>query len=166
MAQAWQRMLEEFLRPRMVLVGVGNRLRGDDAFGPLLVGRLREKVPWAVLDAGETPESYVGRIASFRPQNVLLLDALRHGAAPGSIGFFPSDAIPFQGISTHAISLRLFAELLALRAGCSVALLGVEPRGTALGAPLSAEMAESLERVVQHLAKVAAGFQTESDSGR
>ena len=159
-------MLAGFLQSRTVLVGVGNRLRGDDAFGPVLVDRLREKISWPVLDAGETPESYIGRIASFRPQNVLLLDAVRHGAAPGNIGFFATDAIPFQGISTHAISLCLFAELLALRAGCSVALLGVEPGSVALGAPLSAEMAESLERVVQHLVRVAASFQAELECER
>jgi len=158
MSEAWEEALTGFLRPRSVLVGVGSRLRGDDAFGPLLVDRLHDQVCWPLCDAAETPENYIGRIASHEPERVLILDAVRSGVAPGRIGFFPAGAICVGGVSTHMISLRLFAELLAARTACAVALLGAEPGRTAVGAPLSPEMEASLSTVARHLVMVAKGI--------
>lgn len=151
MAETWQNELAAFLRPRTVLVGVGNRLRGDDAFGPMLVERLRGRVSWPTWDSGETPENDIGRIASFEPRRTLVLDAVTWRAAPGRIGFFALEDIPLAGVSTHAISLRMFAELLSARAGCPVALLGVEPQDTGFASPISDGMARSLDRIAEYL---------------
>ena len=164
MTDAWQQALEEFLRPRLILVGIGNRLRGDDAFGPILVDRLRGRISSPLFDAAETPENYIGRIASLEPERILILDAVRWGASPGCIGFFPTDAIPFGGVSTHAVSLRLFAELTASRAECPVALLGAEPKGTAMGDPLSPEVGTSIDRLAQYLVRAAEKGECESAS--
>jgi len=151
MEEAWQRALKRFMGPPAVLVGIGNRLRGDDAFGPLLIDRLNGKVPWQAVDVGETPENYIGRILSLEPERVLLLDAVHWSATPGRIGFFPSSQIPWGGISTHAASLRLFAEVLRDQGKCLVAVLGAEPGNTDLGAPLSREMERSVRAVAETL---------------
>ena len=155
MPEAWQEDLTAFLQPSAVLVGVGNRLRGDDAFGPLLVDRLRDRTPWPVWDSGEAPEGDIGRIASFRPSRVVLLDVVAWGVRPGDIAFFRSEDIPWQGISTHGLSLRMVSDLLACRAGCPVALLGAEPLHTELGMPLSEEVGASLERIARFLVEIA-----------
>jgi hydrogenase maturation protease len=81
----------------------------------------------------------------------LLLDAVNWGAGPGGIAFFPIHTVPWQGVSTHGMSLRLFAEVLAARTGCWVALVGVQPKCTRIGAPLSSEVAESLDCVAGYL---------------
>src|SRR5574342_1091615 len=47
---------------RVLILGVGNRLRGDDAVGPLLVEHLQGKVDIPLIDAGEVPENYLGPI--------------------------------------------------------------------------------------------------------
>jgi len=127
MMRDWRESIEEFLCPGMVVVGIGNRLRGDDGFGPFLVDDLRGRVGWPLVDAGETPENHIGRIVSLSPERVLLLDAVAWGARPGEIGFFPSEAIPFDGVCTHSMSLRLFADMLTARADCRVGLLGIQP---------------------------------------
>ena len=164
MTEPWEKELTAFLRPRTALVGIGNRLRGDDAFGPLVVDKLAGRSPWPVWDAGEAPEGDIGRIASLKPERVLLLDAVRWGASPGAIGFFALQTIPWQGVSTHAISLRLFAELLSYRTGCTVALLGPEPRYTGMGLPLCAEVRGSVECVVDLLVREAKA-RTEAEAG-
>ena len=165
MSESWIEELEAFLRPGSVLVGIGNLWRGDDAFGPLLIRRLSGRVPWGLWDAGETPESDIGRVAAYEPARVLLLDATRSNVTAGRVGFFRTGSIPRQGVSTHAVSLRVFAELLAGRAGCQVALLGVEPRNTGFSAPLSLEVQRSLDRVAEVLVEMGGREQAESAGG-
>jgi len=138
MQTAWQRNLANFLRPGAVLVGVGNRLRGDDACGPLLADRLRGRIPWAVCDAATAPENTIGLIARLCPTAIIFLDAVSWGAPAGQIGFFPEQAIPWGGISTHAVSLRLLAAFLREDRDTPVALLGVQPAQMVLGTPPSA----------------------------
>jgi len=155
MAIAWRKGLEAFLCPAAVLVGVGNRLRGDDAFGPRVLDRLRGRVGWPFCDVGEAPENHIGNILAHRPQCVLLLDAVRWGRSPGTIGFFRAKAVPFGGCSVHRPSLRLVLELLSHGGRCRTALLGVEPEATAFGAPLSVAVARSIERVAKHVVRLA-----------
>jgi len=157
MMRDWRESIEEFLCPGMVVVGIGNRLRGDDGFGPFLVDDLRGRVGWPLVDAGETPENHIGRIVSLSPERVLLLDAVAWGARPGEIGFFPSEAIPFDGVCTHSMSLRLFADMLTARADCRVGLLGIQPKGLELGRPLSAEVGSGVREVAACLAEASAG---------
>ena len=158
MIDAWQQRIGGFLRPGSVLVGIGNRLRGDDAFGPMLIDRMREcnVMPWPLFDAGETPENIAGAIASSEPESVLLLDVCCSGRAPGEVSLFPMEAIPYGGVSTHAQSLRLFAKFLSWRVSCPVALLGVEPLILNMGTPLSAAVERSLDAVAAFLERLAA----------
>jgi len=63
--------LRALLRGRVVIMGIGNPLRGDDAVGSVVAGALRARLqatsPPAdsgrvtVLDAEEIPESWLGR---------------------------------------------------------------------------------------------------------
>ena len=154
MSPTWQQAVADFTRRRCALVGIGNRLRGDDAFGPMLCDRLRGRIACPVFDAGETPENMVGAVAAARPERVLLLDGVRSGNAPGDIVFFPIEAVPYGGVSTHGASLRMFAEFLTWRAGCEAALLGVEPGSLAMGAPLSDEVRRSLETAADWLERL------------
>ena len=156
MSDAWQTGLSDFVTPRAVLVGIGNRLRGDDAFGPILIDRLQGRVPWPLVDTGETPENYVGKVLSFGPDRVLLLDAVRWGEAPGTLGFFRADEIPWGGASTHGASLRLFADLLRAENGCVSALLGPEPACTDVCAPLGPDVERSVADVDEYLTRIAA----------
>jgi len=149
----WHKQVADFLEPGSVVVGIGNRLRGDDAFGPELIDRLRDRVPWRVWDAGETPENDVGRIAAMRPRSVLLVDVVDFEGAPGRVRLFRPDDIPWGGVSTHAASLRLFVEFLAARAACPVALLGIQPQQMRLGAGLSAAVRPGLDHIARQLTR-------------
>ncbi len=152
MSWEWQEELRRFLRPSTVLVAIGNPLRGDDGFGPALAERIREKSRWPIVNAEDAPENCIGQVASFEPERVLLLDAVKWGAEAGRVGFFPADVIPWGGVSTHASSLRLFAEVLSARTGCVVGLLGVAPKSTDMGSPLTPEVESALNLVERFLA--------------
>ena len=56
----------------VVIVGVGNALKADDAAGPVLAETLRKRFPDRVFDAGQVPENYLGPIRRARPDTILL----------------------------------------------------------------------------------------------
>ena len=55
-------LLSDIKKKKVVLLGIGNILKGDDGFGPALVHELEGKVPITCIDAGPAPENYAGKI--------------------------------------------------------------------------------------------------------
>jgi len=148
----WRNALEALLGRGSVIVGIGNRLRGDDAFGPVLLDVLRGRVRWPLVDAGDAPENYTGAVLALNPKAVLLVDAARWGAAPGSLGVFSPRELGSGGVSTHSASLRLFSSVVEERCGCSVMVLAAEPETTAFGMALSGRMRQAVAAVASCLA--------------
>ena len=89
----------ESLAGRVMLVGIGNRLRGDDGLGPELIARLRGRVEAELLDCGEVPERYFGLIEEAQPEGILLVDAVDLDAEPGAAALFEAHELP--EISVH-----------------------------------------------------------------
>jgi hydrogenase 3 maturation protease len=133
----------------VLLVGVGNPLRGDDAVGSLLAGRLVER-GLAAIDAETVPENYLGTLLDAPADLVLFLDAVDHGEAPGAVCLGPARILAERCSSTHAPSLLLLARMLEGR-GKDVWLLGIQPQATEIAAPLSAAVrtaAGALEEIL------------------
>lgn len=143
-------VLEELrrrLQGRVVIVGVGNELRGDDGFGPAVIERLRGRVVADLLDCGEVPESYLGRITSLMPDSILVVDAVDLDAAPGAMALLePDDLVDKLGF-THSPTLGLFLKFLENETGAKATILGVQPGSRALGEGLSAGVAASMDAV-------------------
>ena len=71
---------------RLLVAGVGNVLRGDDGFGPAVVGLLAGRLPAGV----EVIETGIGGIALLQElmagcAGLILIDAVDRGAAPGTV---------------------------------------------------------------------------------
>jgi hydrogenase 3 maturation protease len=129
--------LEDTLRGRVVIVGVGNVLRGDDALGPLLVQKLERRLGLPCIDAGSTPENHLGRVVREDPDTVLLVDAVELGLRPGAHALLQAGQLEERGLSTHDVSLRLCLEELGRRIRGKVFLLGVQPLRLAFGQRMS-----------------------------
>ena len=54
------KMFEKIFKGKVVIVGVGNVLRGDDGLGPVFVERLKSKVGVPCINAGNAFENYMG----------------------------------------------------------------------------------------------------------
>lgn len=139
---------------RVVILGVGNVLKGDDGVGPLVCEALAGKVAARVMDAGTVPENYLRPIIEARPQFLLVVDAVDFGGTPGAVGLFAPDQINDAAFSTHALSLRLFIDVLRTDVDVEVLVLGVQPVGTQLGRPVSAPVQESIAEVTAVLAAI------------
>jgi hydrogenase maturation protease len=132
----------------VMVIGVGNALRHDDGAGLEVARRLRARsgaAPIAVREhEGETLallELWAGSDA------VVVVDAIRTGARPGTIHRFDASEQPLPGglrgsSSTHAVGIGEAIELARSlqRLPRRVLVLGVEGRRFDAGVGLSAEI--------------------------
>lgn len=144
---------------KLVVLGIGNPLRGDDALGLEILRRLEGKVPShvALIECQTTPENFTGKIKRLKPTHVLMIDAASFGAKPGKVKLIPPEKIAGMALSTHAMPLFMLAEILQKSIGAKVALLGVQPKTVDFGEGLTPE----LEKAVEKTAEVLAGLMTD-----
>ncbi|HWD07704.1 MAG TPA: hydrogenase maturation protease [Actinomycetota bacterium] len=138
-----------------VVIGVGNRLRGDDGIGPAVIDRLRGRGVAAgvrlVTCEGEVTELIE---AWERATVAIVIDAVRSGAArPGSVHLVPREDSGWgqhARASSHGLGVQ-DAVVLARQLGRlpgDLVLIGVEGGHFGLGTPLSAPARVGIEQVV------------------
>ncbi|HEA46839.1 MAG TPA: hydrogenase 3 maturation endopeptidase HyCI [bacterium] len=146
-----KKRLKERLKGKIVIVGVGNILKRDDGLGPYLIKRLRGKVRTHLIDGGSAPENYVGKIASLKPDTILVIDACNLGWAPGGIGLLEIEKMKHTGYSTHNTSPGVFMTYLKEETGADVFMLAIQPREVRLGEGLSSPVKRAIEKVEEWL---------------
>jgi len=145
---------------RIVVLGVGNPAKGDDAAGilcaqelkKLMGGKARSRLK--ILLGYETPENTTGEIRKFRPDLVLILDAAQSGYKPGTVFIAGKNQIEDDGASTHTISLALLVAYLEETIGCKVMVLGIQPINLGLGEKVSLPVKKNAKRLAAYLAHV------------
>ncbi|MGB2997125.1 MAG: hydrogenase maturation protease [Phycisphaerae bacterium] len=154
-------LLERLPRPAAV-VGVGNALRGDDAFGPAVVAGLEPSKTLRLFDVQAVPESFLMPIVESGCDGVLFVDAAELGAEPGRVAIVPSETLAEVDVSTHAIALGLVAEaiqnLASREQGREVVcmLLGAQPADLKTADRLSASVKRAVRLAVEGLRAFAA----------
>lgn len=142
--------LEDLIADRkIVLMGVGNELRGDDAFGVVLAERIEHEIATKVFVTHDLPEDYAVKAADLRPDLVIVLDAINFGAEPGEVHLVAAKDVPPTPGVTHRPSLEMMARFLELDAGADTWVLGVQPRMDSLG--VGDEMSEPVARALDEL---------------
>ena len=139
--------IKDILKGKIIIVGIGNTLRGDDGFGPALVEKLTGKITAVCLDVGSAPENYTGKIVKEKPDTILLVDALHLGLAPGKYEILKKDQILKSGFSTHDVSPHMFIDYLESRTGADIYMLGVQPENLSTGLEMSASVKAALEEI-------------------
>lgn len=138
------------------MVGIGHELRGDDGAGLAAARALAEAgVPSHVLPvaAGHAPENHTSPIRRFAPALVLLVDAARLDAAPGTIRLLPWQETSGLSATTHTMPPYMLARYLVAALDCEVALLGIQPGQLALNQSLSDPVREAVGEVTAVLAQ-------------
>jgi len=138
----------------LVIIGVGNIVRGDDGIGAKVAEHLEKYTSnrMKVINCEEAPENFIAQVVSHEPSHVLIIDAVDFGEEPGSMRLVePKEMKDSACYSTHHIPLNLIAELIRLETGSNTAILGIQPSQTTLGSGLSLPVKESYERVIRLL---------------
>lgn len=140
---------------RVAIVGVGNRMRGDDGVGSVIAERLQElaKGSLLIIDAETVPENYLGVLLDSKLEVALFVDAVDFGGEVGEWALVPLSVLGDKIPTTHTVSLKLLGQILESN-GIKCLLLAVQPKQIGFGAPMSEEVATSAEKIVQMLAQV------------
>jgi hydrogenase maturation protease len=130
----------------MIVIGVGNPLRGDDAAGPEVARRVSGAV---VHDAAALLDLFAA------DDHVVIVDAARSGAPAGTVHRLDADALGSAGLrfSTHAFGV---AEAVGLgralgRLPERLEVYAIEGAGFDHGAPLSPPARRAVAQLVAEL---------------
>lgn len=141
--------LPDLLARRWLLVGIGNDLRGDDAFGPLLArGLIARRLP--AIDAGMAPENVTGPIRRAAPEVLLLADATHLDEPVGTVRLLRAEDLAEGGTSTHDPSLTMLLSYLEAESEHppEVRFLAAQLGTRELGVRPSTEVVEAVETLL------------------
>lgn len=140
----------------MLLIGVGNELRGDDGGGIEVARRIRAAGEPAGVEVRELPGESLELLDVWRGrETVVIVDAARSGAPPGTIRRFdvsrePLPARARNAASSHALALDQAIELARAlgRLPQVVVVYTVEGCAFETGSDLSDELAAAIPALV------------------
>ena len=153
----FQKMLEikKYIQGKVVFLGVGNSMRGDDGLGDRFIEELRKSKKSRssqiyLFKGAQVPENYLEPIAKIKPDRIFIVDALDFGASPGKVRLF-KEVGPQSNFSTHALSLNFILDYLRKRTEAEVFILGIQPAQLQWGATLSPEVEATVKELVNQL---------------
>jgi hydrogenase 3 maturation protease len=141
-------VLSQILKGKVVFVGIGNPLRGDDGFGPLFVQKLQGQVSAVCLDAGNAPETFTGKIIREKPDTIVFVDAVYLDLPPGHYAVLGKEDLLKTGFTTHDLSPHLLIQYLESQVTADIYLLGVQPMSVEFGAGMSGVVSGALDTLV------------------
>ena len=157
--------LRAVLTGRVCIVGVGNRLRGDDAAGPRGIDERHSGTRALWLDAGTAPENHLETVVRAEPDTVLIVDAVAFGGDPGEWRVLDAKELDRVAVSTHAGSLGMLSDYLSSRSGARVWVLAIEPKRIELGEGLSRSVANAVREVARLLSEALAAVDAPTNGG-
>jgi hydrogenase 3 maturation protease len=143
---------------KLVIMGIGNELRGDDAAGLKVIELLSKRISEyddihdlnsvILLNCGAIPENFLGKIETLSPSHVIIIDAVEMQKPPGTIGLFRrGDLLHSVTVSTHNISPEIIFTYLEEIVGAKVLLIGIQPKILDFYEGLSQEVCKSVELI-------------------
>lgn len=153
MAQALETILRNKLETakrakrarRVVLLGVGSDLRGDDAAGMLVASRLKSCLK--VVFGATAPENLTGEVRRLKPTHLIIVDAAQMGKKAGTIEVIEPDRAEGVTFTTHQLPLNILTHYLKQEVGCEVILIGIQPKTLKFGKPVSSEVKSSVSKL-------------------
>jgi len=139
----------------VLVIGLGNELRGDDGAGIEVARRLRGLAAEAGIDVRAQQGEPAGLIDAWSGRKaVVVVDTMRSGAEPGTICRFDASCEPLPAqlrgsSSTHALSLAEAIELARAlgRLPPRVVVFAIEGQRFETGAALSDEVRAVIPKV-------------------
>ena len=106
-----------------------------------------------LLDVGEVPENFLGKMVKCKPGTVLFVDAVDFGASAGSVKLIDTKSLEEGSFSTHSSSLKLVIDYLKREIETEIFLLGIQAGSLKMGTGLSNPVAEAVEKIEEEVIK-------------
>lgn len=146
---------------RIAVLGIGSRLKSDDASGVITAVRLKELIaekPAArdveIFIGGTAPENITSEIKKFSPDTIIIIDSADMGSSPGGIKLIKSEDIGGISLSTHNLPATMLIEYLRQFLKCKVWIIGIQPKSLKFGENPSAEVSKAAELLAGTLADI------------
>jgi hydrogenase maturation protease len=142
---------------KIMVIGIGNEFRGDDAAGLRVVRQLREKPLAGVEFCEQSGEATALMETMSQADTVILVDAVQSGAEAGKIHRYDASeqAMPAQFLrcSTHNFSVHDSIEMARALENLPPRLMvyGIEGSNFEPGAELSPEVHTAIDKTVERI---------------
>ncbi|MDD8020270.1 MAG: hydrogenase maturation protease [Acidobacteriota bacterium] len=159
--ERWQGFLQAELKAanKLVILGTGNALKGDDAIGLLVAGLLEnqlnryQKQKVKILRAHEIIEFYLKKIKRIKPSHIIIVDAINMRKPPGSIRVCRININHSRGKQT-VDDVSDFLEKLASFTSAKIYLASIQPENLEFGHPITQNTRQSARKIVESISQV------------
>ena len=161
--------------PRFAVLGLGNRIQGDEALGAIAVERLHGELPASLtgsvelIDGGTVGLGLLPYLEDL--DGLVVVDVVDHAAAPGSLVDMEIDPLrPAEGpMGVHELGAAelLGALLITGRLPRRVRVIGLQPDRIGMGTELSPALASQLPNLLATISERLTAWAAEigSESG-
>jgi len=148
------------------IIAIGNTLCGDDGIGYSVLQDLRERSSFPgipLINCGVDVLSLIDHFSD--TEHVIIIDAVKMGAQPGTIKVFETSDVEFTVLSNlfslHGINLANVLELAEIIGAVpdKITIIGIEPEQIHVGKGLSSTVANAREEIIENLRSVIYGYQ-------
>ena len=150
----FREVLSRIIKDRkVVIIGLGHPLRGDDFIGSYIAEKLQQLIKSSnilIINAETVPELYTDVVREFKPDILLIIDAVDFGGKPGEMIFSrlcDLEMVERNGLS-HALPLHLVLRLMNIEED-QVYILGIQPGNITVGNSMSQEVLKRAEVIVK-----------------
>jgi len=146
----WQTKISQLLlsssKHKIVFIGVGHPLRGDDYVGSYVVKELIKRADHKPLnvdffDAEDSVESVITKAIQTRPKHIIFVDSCEMNSQPGKIQLISVSETDYPFFTTHGIPLKLLSERLIPESEAWV--LAIQPKQVEFSEQMSPEVGEA-----------------------
>lgn len=143
---------------RVVILGLGNELGGDDQSGLLVARELKRVLPSNVtgidiFETGIAPENYTGVLRNLLPSHVIIVDAAEIGKEAGWTAIINTEHIQELIPSTHSLPLSMLANYIEQEFHAKVIILGIQPKELSFSTKVSAEVKNTVKKLATLLSE-------------
>lgn len=132
-----------------MLMGLGNRWRGDDGVGSFIAQNFKSD-DWHVLDCGTAPENFISIVEKNWPRYLVMVDTAQMNLEPGEFRIIPPEKIDEFSLTTHNISLSLLISYLE-KCVEKIFVIGVQPGRIEDSDRMSKKVYQSATRIMEIL---------------
>lgn len=148
-------LLDILQSPNLLILTLGNSLRGDDGVGVIIAEELQYRLPkQRIINAQTVPANYLGKIVEFNPTCILVIDAIDAGLAPGDLLVFSENEImDVNSTSAHYQEFSKLSKYLSfeLEKSPTIWFVGIQIMSSDLMASLSTKVNESKDSLLDFL---------------
>ncbi len=153
---------------KIIIIGIGQKFRGDDAIGPEVVLAWEKKYPEKAekLQIKISPLPGLELLGLFEDADTaILVDAVQSGGQAGEIHIVGSEQLVSFGAGSGSVHGFGVAETLALGRLANpeaipenLIIIGIEAKDLDVGEPISAEVRESIPNAVVKLDEIVSQY--------